>query len=32
MIEAIIPAALLLVMALGFGTIVYLVVRQASRY
>jgi hypothetical protein len=31
MIDTIIPAALLLVMAGSFGTIVYLVVRQASR-
>ena len=32
MIEAIIPTALLLVMAASFGTIVDLVVRQASRH
>jgi hypothetical protein len=31
MIDSIIPAALLLVMALSFATIVCLVVRQASR-
>jgi len=32
MIDSIIPAALLFVMAASFGTIVYLVVRQASRH
>ena len=31
MIDSIVPAALLLVMALSFATIVCLVVRQASR-
>lgn len=31
MIDSIIPAVLLLVMAGSFGTIVYLVVREASR-
>lgn len=31
MIDAIIPATLLLVMAVSFGTIVHLVVREASR-
>jgi hypothetical protein len=31
MIQSIIPATLLLVMAVSFGTIVYLVVREASR-
>jgi hypothetical protein len=31
MTQSIIPAALLLVMAVSFGTIVYLLVREASR-
>jgi hypothetical protein len=31
MIHSIIPATLLLVMAVSFATIVYLVVREASR-
>lgn len=31
MIDSLVPAALLLVMALSFATIVCLVVRQASR-
>lgn len=31
MIDSIVPAVLLLVMAGSFGTIVYLVVREASR-
>ncbi len=32
MIDSIIPAALLFIMAGSFGTIVYLVVRQSSRH